>query len=133
MTVAEAAPQIPQRGMSRKYPAAQTARLTMPLKGMFTFGGGAALATLLCFGVPFSRRGRKALRIIGTLRILAIALLFGLIAGAGIGCGGGGGGSSSGGGTTTPTGGTTTGAYTITVTGTSGTTTATTTVAVTVN
>ena len=112
---------------------AQTAKLILPLKGIFTFGGGAALATLLCFGVPFSRRGRRATGAVRTLRLLAIALLFGLIAGAGIGCGGGGGGSSSGGGGgTTPTGGTTTGAYTITVTGTSGSTTATTTVSVTV-
>jgi hypothetical protein len=96
---------------------AQTAKLTIPLKGIFTFGGGAALATMLLFGSPFGRRGRRSLSAVRTIRLLAVALLFGLIAGAGIGCGGG----------------TTTGAYTITVTGTSGTTTATTTVAVTVN
>jgi subtilase family serine protease len=113
---------------------AQTAKLTMPLKGIFTFGGGAALATMLLFGVPFSRRGRRSLSAVRTIRLLAVALLFGLIAGAGIGCGGGGSsGGGGGGGGSTPSGGTTTGAYTITVTGTSGTTTATTTVAVTVN
>ncbi len=112
---------------------AQTASLEAPLKGglpgLYSVGGGVAMAALLFFGVT-GRRRRSAL---GKLRILSLALFFALLAGAAMGCGSGGGGSTG------PTGGTTTGTYTYNVmaTGTaSGATTATTasaTVTVTVN
>ena len=112
--------------------AQTTAKLHVPLKSLFTAGGGFALAALLFFGVPVRRRSRNALRSIRTLRILSVTLLFAMMAGAAIGCGGGSSGSSGGG--STPTGGTTTGAYTVTVTATPTSGTAqTVTVAVTVN
>lgn len=112
--------------------AQTTAKLHVPLKSLFTAGGGLALAALLFFGVPVRRRSRNALRSIRTLRILSVTLLFAMMAGAAIGCGGGS--SGSGGGGSTPTGGTTTGAYTVTVTATPTSGTAqTVTVAVTVN
>ena len=94
--------------------AQTTTKLDMPLKGIFTAGGGVALATLLFFGIPVGRRGKRTLRILGTLRILSMALLFAMIAGAALGCGGG----TSNGGGGGATGGTTTGTYTVTVTGT---------------
>ena len=112
--------------------AQTTAKLHVPLKSLFTAGGGLALAALLFFGVPVRRRSRNALRSIRTLRILSVTLLFAMMAGAAIGCGGGS--SGSGGGGSTPTGGSTTGAYTVTVTATPTSGTAqTVTVAVTVN
>ena len=92
-----------------------TAGLNLPLKGLFTAGGGMALAALLFFGVPVGRRGKRTLRTMRALRILSVALFFAVIAGAAIGCGSG---SSNSGGGGTPTGGTTTGTYTVTVTGT---------------
>ena len=95
--------------------APTTTELRLPLKGMFTAGGGVALATLLFFfGVPVGSRNKRALRAVKTLRILSVALFVAVIAGAVIGCGGGS--SNNGGGTTT--GGTTPGTYTVTVTGT---------------
>ncbi len=93
--------------------AQTTTRLDMPLKGIFTAGGGVALAAFLFFGVPVGRRSKRAIRLLSMLRILSMALLFGVVAGAALGCGSG---SSNGGGGAT--GGTTTGTYTVTVTGT---------------
>jgi subtilase family serine protease len=111
---------------------AQSAKLELPFtnsneKGIFTAGGGAALAAILLLCVPFGRRRSKQLKSLRGVRILSLAILFALAAGAAIGCGGG---------SSTPPpagGGTTTGAYTLTVTGTSGSTTASTTITVTVN
>ena len=112
---------------------AQTAKLDLPSfklngKGVFTAGGGVALGAILLFGVPFGRRRKQQIKSLRALRMLSLAVLFALAAGAAIGCGSGG--SSS---TPPPSGGTTTGTYTLTVTGTSGSTTANTTITVTVN
>jgi hypothetical protein len=104
-----------------------TAQTTSSLKLPFTLGGGVTLAVLFFLGGPLGRRRKMALKSIRTMRILSAAMLFALIASAGIGCGGG---SHS----TTTTGGTTTGTYTVTLTATPASGTAvTTTVAVTVN
>jgi hypothetical protein len=113
---------------------AQTAKLDLPTfklngKGVFTAGGGVALGVLMLFGVPFTRRRREQIKSLRALRMLSLAFLFALAAGAVIGCGSGSSGSS----TPPPSGGTTTGTYTLTVTGTSGSTTANTTITVTVN
>jgi hypothetical protein len=113
---------------------AQTAKLELPAfkpngKGIFTAGGGVVLGALLLFGVPFTRRRREQIKSLRALRMLSLAFLFALAAGAVIGCGSG----SSGSGTPPPSGGTTPGAYTLTVTGTTGSTTANTTITVTVN
>jgi trimeric autotransporter adhesin len=113
---------------------AQTAKLEHPFSGpsqksIFTAGGGVALGAILLFGVPFGRRRKQQLKSLRGLRMLSLAILFALAAGAVIGCGSGSSGSS----TPPPSGGTTTGTYTLTVTGTSGSTTATTTITVTVN
>ena len=94
--------------------AQTTTRLSYPLKGIFTAGGGVALAALFFFGVPVGRRNRRSVSALKTLRILSVALFFAMIAGAVIGCGSGSSNNQPG----TPTGGTTTGAYTVTVTGT---------------
>ena len=94
--------------------AQTTTRLSYPLKGIFTAGGGVALAALFFFGVPVGRRSRRSLSALKTLRILSVALFFAMIAGAVIGCGSGSSNNQPG----TPTGGTTTGTYTVTVTGT---------------
>ncbi|MBB5057164.1 hypothetical protein HDF16_001849 [Granulicella aggregans] len=112
---------------------AQTAKLDLPSfklngKGVFTAGGGVALGAILLFGVPFGRRRKQQIKSLRALRMLSLAVLFALAAGAAIGCGSGG--SSS---TPPPSGGTTTGTYTLTVTGTSGSTTANTMITVTVN
>ena len=111
---------------------AQTAKLDLPAfkptgKSIFTAGGGVALGAMILFGVPFTRRRKQQIKSLRALRMLSLAFLFVLAAGAVIGCGSG----SSG--TPPPSGGTTTGTYTLTVTGTSGSTTATTTITVTVN
>jgi trimeric autotransporter adhesin len=95
--------------------AATSAALDNPLNRIFTFGGGAAgatLATLLFFGLPVRRRNWRS---------LLSLLVFAAIASAVIGCGGG---SSTPAPTPTPTGGTTAGAYTVNVTGTGTTTSA---------
>jgi subtilase family serine protease len=55
--------------------AQTTAKLHVPLKSLFTAGGGFALAALLFFGVPVRRRGRNSLRSVRTLRILSVATM----------------------------------------------------------
>jgi len=97
----------------------------MPLKGVFSIGGGVAMAALLFFGLgmPGTGRRKRMLGSLGKLRILSLALFFAMLAGAAMGCGSGG--SSSGGGGGGATGGTTTGTYTFTVNGSSGSTSAT--------
>jgi hypothetical protein len=112
---------------------AQTAKLDLPSfkvngKGIFPAGGGVALGAMILFGIPFTRRRREQIKSLRTLRMLSLAILFALVAGAAIGCGSGG--SSS---TPPSSGGTTIGTYTLTVTGTSGSTTANTTITVNVN
>ena len=108
--------------------AQTTSQLRTPGKTLFTIGGGVTMAALFFLGGPIGRRRRMTLKAMRTMRILSVAALFALIAGAAMGCGGG---------STPPptmTGGTTTGAYTVTLTATPATGTAvTTTVAVTVN
>ena len=108
--------------------AASTGTLRNPLQRIFTFGGSGALAALLFFGLPASRRRWKT---------LLSLLVFSVIAGVAFGCGSSNTPSSSttNPGTTNPAPtntGTTAGSYTVMVTGSSGSTTATTTVIVTV-
>ncbi len=105
--------------------AQTTTRLDMPLKGVFSVGGGVAMAALLFFGLgmPGTGRRKRSIASLGKLRILSLALFFAMLAGAAMGCGSGG--SSGGGGGGGATGGTTTGTYTFTVNGSSGSTMAT--------
>jgi hypothetical protein len=86
--------------------------------------GVAALACLICFGIPMRRRRLRTM--LGMIALFAF-LLAGLVS-----CGGGGGSNNGGGGGATNLG-TTAGSYTVTVTSTAGSASATTAVNLTVN